>query len=114
MNKMVRQGDVCMVPINVDDAQLESVPTDARGLVLAEGETSHHHHALYGSGARLCRYRETPGRVVAIVDEGGEMRVTGGGSGGVDRHTPIALAPGRYEVRIQRQFSAGFSRRVED
>ena len=73
-----------------------------------------HYHAIFGARARLMRYRDDAARVVAVVDGGGEVRVVGGGSGGVDRHTPISLAPGRYEVRIQRSFSAGFSRRVAD
>ena len=42
------------------------------------------------------------------------QNIVGGGSGGVDRHTPIKLAPGHYEVRIQRSFQSGMSRRVED
>ena len=111
---MVRQGDVLLIPVAVDIDALEPAPKDARGLVLAEGETSGHHHAIFGHGAKLMRYRDNTARVVALVDGGGEVRVVGGGSGGVDRHTPITLAPGRYEVRVQRSFSAGYSRRVED
>lgn len=114
MAKMVRQGDVLLIPVQVAKRDLEPAPTDPRGLVLAEGETSGHHHALFGKGAKLMRYKAAPGRVVALVDDGGEVRVIGGGSGGVDRHTPISLAPGRYEIRIQRQFNSGYSRHVAD
>lgn len=115
MTKMYRQGDVLLLPVRAGDEDLEPVPADPRGLVLAEGETSGHHHAVFGAGARLCRFRATPGRVVVVADAGADVRVVGGGSGGVDRHTPISLAPGRYEVRIQRSWtSAGYSRRVED
>jgi len=110
----VRQGDVLLLPIKVDLRKLEAAPVDARGLVLAEGETSGHYHAIFGSGARLMRFRDATARVVAVVDGGGEVRVVGGGSGGVDRHTPIKLPSGRYEIRIQRSFSAGYSRRVAD
>ncbi len=112
---MYRQGDVLLLPVTAQDAELGAAPPDPRGLVLAEGETSGHHHAVFGKGARLCRFRNATGRVVVVADEGATVRVVGGGSGGVDRHTPISLAPGRYEVRIQRSWtSAGYSRRVED
>lgn len=110
----VRQGDVLLIPIAVDIRKLENAPKDERGLVLAEGETSGHYHAIFGKKARLMRFRDANERVVAIVDGGGEVRVVGGGSGGVDRHTPIKLASGRYEVRVQRSYEAGMSRRVED
>lgn len=112
--KMFRQGDVLLIQVNIAVKDLEPAPEDARGLVLAEGETSGHYHAIFGRGARMMRFRASPGRIIARVDDGGEVRVIGGGSGGVDRHTPIALPPGRYEVRVQRSFSAGYSRRVED
>ena len=112
---MYRQGDVLLMPVAARDEDLESAPQDPRGLVLAEGETSGHHHQLFGAGAKLMRFRATPGRVVAVVDEGGDVRVIGGGAGGVDRHTSIALAPGRYEVRIQRAWTSAMrSQRVED
>lgn len=112
--KMVRQGDVLLIPIDVHLKDLDAAPKDARGLVLAEGETSGHFHAIFGAKARLMRFRDNTKRVVAVVDGGGEVRVIGGGSGGVDRHTPIKLPSGRYEIRIQRSFSAGYSRQVQD
>jgi len=112
---IVRQGDVLLRSIPAPDAsELESAPKDTRGLVLAEGETSGHHHAIFGRGARLMQYRQGGGRVVVVADAGADMRVVGGGSGGVDRHTPISLRPGHYEVRIQKAYEAGMSRRVAD
>ena len=112
---LVRQGDVLLRAIPAPrEADVEAAPKDARGLVLAEGETSGHHHAIFGRGARLMQFRQGGGRVVVVADAGADMRVVGGGSGGVDRHTPISLAPGHYEVRIQKSYEAGMARRVED
>ena len=107
-----RQGDVMLIATKADLRKLEDAPSDPRGLVLAEGETSGHHHAVFGEGARLCRYKASPGRLVVVADAGADVRVVGGGAGGVDRHTPISLAPGRYEVRIQRSYSHGYSRQA--
>lgn len=113
--QMVRQGDVLLIPIKVQKKDLEPAPLDPRGLVLAEGESSGHYHVVFGHGAKLMRFRDTTACVVVVADKGGDVRVVGGGGGGVDRHTPISLAPGRYEVRIQRSWtSANASRRVED
>lgn len=116
MTIMYRQGDVLLRMVSVRDADVEpsDVHESVHGFLLAEGETSQHGHFVTGSGVRLCRYKATPGTLVVVADAGGEVRVVGGGAGGVDRHTPIALAPGRYSVRIQRSYADGYSRRVED
>ena len=112
----VRQGDVLLLPIEADDAKLEPAPKDPRGLVLAEGESSGHHHAVFGKGARLAQFRQGGQRVVVVADAGAEVRVVGGGSGGVDRHHAIELAPGKWELRIQKAWDAQMaaSHRVVD
>lgn len=112
---LVRQGDVLLVPVDAMPADTAPAPKDARGLVLAEGESSGHSHQLFGSGAKLFQ-RAATGQLFARVGRAGaEVRVVGGGSGGVDRHTPISLAPGAYEIRIQRSWSsASASRQVAD
>lgn len=111
---MIRQGDVLLRRINATAKDLKPEPADPRGLVLAEGETSGHFHSVLGKGAKLCRYKDTNQRVLVVAKGGAEVRVIGGGIGGVDRHTPISLSPGKYEVRIQRSFSQGYSRKVAD
>lgn len=110
---MIRQGDVLL--IKTDRTGDQPAPKDPRGLVLAEGETSGHYHAVTGRGHKLTQFRATGERVLVVGRAGAELRVIGGGSGGVDRHTPISLAPGNYEVRIQRAWtSEHVSQRVED
>lgn len=114
--QMVRQGDVLLKRVDVKIKDLTPAPKDARGLVLAEGESSGHYHAVFGSGAKLMRFRDASARMVVVADKGGEVRVVGGGSGGVDRHVPVQLSPGRYEVRIQRTYDSSLaaSRNVSD
>ena len=126
--KQFRQGDVFLVWITAAEAkrltaQVEAAPADARGLVLAEGETSGHHHRLFGSGAKLMRFRDTRGahvHLITVADGGGEIRVVGGETRTpagdiVPRHTPVALTAGHYVQRVQRAYtSAMVSRRVED
>ena len=110
----IRQGDVFLVRLDSEPQNIEPAPRDQRGLVLAEGETSGHHHALFGDGTKLFRYKNTGGLVARIGDAGAMMRVVGGGSGGVDRHAPVDVPPGIYEVRIQRHYWQGYSQQVED
>jgi hypothetical protein len=107
-----RQGDVILqrvADVDVDVASsLAPAPKDARGIVLADGETSGHHHAVFGRGAKLLAFRDVARqeRVLVVGRGGAEVRVVGGGSGGVDRHTPISLTPGNYRVRVQRSWDA--------
>jgi len=113
ITKLVRQGDVLL--LRTDRTGDEPAPKDPRGLVLAEGETSGHYHAVLGRGAKLMQFRATGERVLVVGKAGAEVRVIGGGSGGIDRHTPISLSPGNYEVRIQRAWtSENISRQVQD
>lgn len=108
--RIVRQGDVLLRQLMDDEVpagELTPAPRDARGLVLAEGETSGHHHQVFGRGAKLFQFRDPTGsRVLTVGESGAEVRVVGGGVGGVPRHLPVTLAPGRYEVRLQRQYTA--------
>lgn len=105
---IVRQGDVLLLP--VDDVSGDEAPAakDARGLVLAEGETSGHHHALIGRGAKLFRFRaEGRQEMIVVVGRGGaEVRVIGGESGGVPRHHRMPLGAGKYLARGQRQWTS--------
>lgn len=113
---LMRQGDVLLQRLETDP-ELGDRVTDPRGVVLAEGETSNHHHAVVGRSAKLFAYKMggRDARVLVVGRGGAEIRVVGGGAGGVDRHTPIRIKQGAYEVRVQRSWtSAHASRRVED
>lgn len=105
---IVRQGDVLLIPVeDVPAGDVGPAKKDPRGLVLAEGETSGHHHALFGRGAKLFRFRaEGRQEMIVVVGRGGaEVRVVGGDVGGVPRHHPVQLGPGKYVARVQRQWT---------
>lgn len=115
MAKMYRQGDVLLV--QTEQTGDEQAPADPRGVVLAEGESSGHYHAVVG-GAKLFRFRDATRaeRVLHVADAGATLQVIGGG-GGVPRHTPFEIPVGKYIVRVQRQWTADDemrSRAVED
>lgn len=104
---MVRQGDVLLVPVKGRPLEALDEAKDARGVVLAEGETSGHFHAVTGGEAHLFRFRDGRANSLLEVGTGGAtVRVIGGGAGGMDRHTPIAVEKGLYEVRLQKRWDS--------
>ena len=117
---MIRQGDVLLMRVTKVDGEIEDAPKDARGIVLAEGETSGHFHAVFGKSGRgeikLMRFKDARAERLLVVGdgEGATVRVVGGGAGGVDRHTPIEVGPGTFKVRIQRAWDSSSARQVQD
>lgn len=101
---MFAQGDILLIPIS-DGATDGLVPVrrdDHGRVILALGEVTGHAHAIHG-------------RAVLYADTGSN----GGGNGLSiqllrveepvevvhEEHAPVALAPGLYEVRRQREWS---------
>jgi hypothetical protein len=114
---MARQGDVLVIKIDDAPPGAEPAPADPRGLVLAEGESSGHFHAVFGKGHKLYNFRATSERMLTVARAGTEMRVVGGESGaGVARHEPIVFpSRGKYLVRVQRSWTSDqYSRQVSD
>jgi hypothetical protein len=96
-----RQGDVFIITV-------PSLPVDGRverRPILAEGEATGHTHRLedpasgrvFSVGANL--YLEVLAETATIVH---------------DEHRPVTLPRGRYEARIQREYSPQEIRRVVD
>lgn len=113
---MVRQGDVLIMRI-AEFPELGAEITDSRGVVLAEGETSGHHHQVFGNGSKLFAFKgATTSRGLLVGDGGAEVRVVGGEVKGTPRHIPVVLPGGKYEVRIQQTWSLAraASERVAD
>lgn len=115
--KLVRQGDVLLVPVDRVPAGARDV-TPADRVVLAEGEATGHAHVVEGGGARLLSWRERqparfrPGTPVLTY-----LTVPAGSSALLvhEEHDAIPIASGLYEVRRQREYLPGrASRRVAD
>lgn len=119
---IARQGDLIIIAV-ASGTVIPTVPapTDPRGLVLAEGETSGHHHALFGEGARLALVRYNLGHMLLDIGvDGAFVRVIGGESRKstgalVPRHIDVPLEHGRYTAYVQRTWdSSRASRDVTD
>lgn len=97
MNTLLAQGDILLIPIAVP-AQLPLNPEarDAQGrVVLAYGDVTGHAHAIH-RGAVLFRDTGTGGGLLQVHDGGAEVEH--------EEHAAIALDPGWWEVRRQREW----------
>jgi hypothetical protein len=96
---MYRQGDVWLKPMEIPpEAVLIKRKQDGfphvKGIVLAAGEATGHHHVVRTRSARLYR---TPTRQFLRVSRCG-AEVTH------EEHDPIALPPGDYLIGDQREY----------
>ena len=92
---MYRQGDVYIIP--VEDISLGNVRCLDDG-VLATGEaTGHRHRIAEGDLGKAALYELGGQKFLRVSAEGGISIVH-------EEHGPIQIAPGLYEVRIQREY----------
>jgi len=108
--KVYRQGDVWIYAITHTEylrgGRLSSISLSdpKKGLILAEGEVTGHHHRIPAA----TRVNLRPSRVGDGTVRFLEVNRRGGGTP-VDlvheEHETIKLPPGHYEVRIQREYA---------
>ena len=106
---LVRQGDLLLVP--VAGLPEGAVRVGSGRLVLAEGEATGHAHIVDDERASLHRHRDrwSPAeRYLSVVGDAPVFLVH-------EEHDRLALVPGVYEVRRQREYEPrGRSSRVSD
>ncbi len=106
--KAIRQGDVLIVPCAHIPATAVSVEPESGRLIVARGEATGHHHSFpWARGATLFR------------DDGAGsgaqyIRISKATQLEHQEHAALGVAPGCYEVRIQRTMASGLVRRVAD
>jgi hypothetical protein len=89
---MLRQGDVLLVPVELAVGLTSNVSVDEE-IVLALGERTGHAHVVRGRA----RSASTATAHYLLVDGPATLFH--------EEHDPIALAPGAYEVRRQREWT---------
>jgi hypothetical protein len=89
----VRQGDVLLVPTEEIPEEASVVPRDGGRVVLAYGEATGHAHAFSTAVATQLRHGDRR-----------YLRLTGRATLEHEEHAPIDVAPGSYEVVIQREY----------
>ena len=107
--EVIRQGDVLLIPIAPRDpdnvgrtrksgraVKREDMPEVGKVVVLAHGEATGHHHHVKSRGAVMRQYGRRR-RILHVGHEGASLEH--------QEHSPIALAPGRYEVVRQTEYT---------
>jgi hypothetical protein len=107
-----------LIEIDALPIGLVPVPADARGIVIAEGETSAHFHRVSAKkkgDVVLHQFKDArhTDRVLEVKSKG-TVSVIGGGSKEAPRHAAFTIAPGFYRARIQKKNDAGRVRAVVD
>jgi hypothetical protein len=92
--KLVRQGDLLLVPVPDLPPGLSKVGSGR--LVLLEGEATGHAHVVDDERASLYGWVSSA-RYLCVEGESPVMLVH-------DEHDPLPLSPGVYEVRRQREY----------
>jgi len=107
MKTAIRQGDVLIVPSKSIPKTATAVDPENERLIVARGEATGHHHSFpHMRGAVLFR----------DDGNGGQMYVEAKTTTPLDHqeHSTLMLAPGKYDVRIQRVARTGVVQRVAD
>ncbi len=106
--KVIRQGDVMLVPIAKLPEGLHPAPAENDRLVIAHGEVTGHHHS-FAMSDRVAMFREDgSGGGLFLFAQGPVMLEH-------QEHDTIPVAEGAWEVRRQRTVtSTGASQRVAD
>lgn len=108
----LRQGDILLIPITASQVPegLLPVDRDQRGrIILAEGETTGHAHAILEPEATLFRQADLDDmadRYLRIENEAVELVH--------EEHATITLPPGDYVIRNKREYAPEEIRRVYD
>ncbi len=106
--KVIRQGDVMLVPIAELPKNLHPAPDENGRIIIAHGEVTGHHHS-FAMSDRIAMFRED--------GSGGGLFLMAQGPVALEHqeHETIPVAPGAWEVRRQRTVtSTGASMRVAD
>lgn len=103
---MYRQGDVLIFRADVDVSSYEEVPRENGSVVLAHGEVTGHKHRLDDPGVCLLRKEGISDRVLTVMETSWLRH---------EEHDTIELPPGKFVVRIQKEYSeTEMSRMVVD
>lgn len=100
---MYRQGDVLVIPKPIPSGAVPGKRDKGR-IVLAYGEATGHAHAIASEAVEIMEHEGT--RYIRVPKRGATLSH--------EEHGTITLAPGEYEVRIQREYTPAAIVNVRD
>ena len=104
MARMIRQGDVLLVPVERVPEQVGPVAREEGRLVLAEGEVTGHAHVIEAERAELVT-AEGAAELYLLVHGTEPVELTH------EEHSTLPVEPGAYRVVRQREFAPSASPR---
>jgi len=110
---LIRQGDVLLVQVDELPEGLTKVKRHGGRIVLAEGETTGHAHAIADRGADLYEL-VTPGDVAEMRERFLRVEAEAGVELAHDEHTTLSVPPGNYRAVRQREYAPDEIRQVAD
>lgn len=105
--KIVRQGDVLLVPIDSIPQTAVNAGAKHRRLILAYGEQSGHHHSIAERDGIELSEIPSQSEMFLLVKEGDALLEH-------QEHGAIKIPAGSYRVVIQKEFNPTGERRVAD
>ncbi len=105
--KLIRQGDVLVMPCKAIPASAVQVEDEGGRLILAYGESTGHSHSI-ALHPRIAMFRDdaSGGRLYIKNDVPAALTH--------QEHSTLEIAPGMHEIRVQRTMKSGAARRVAD
>lgn len=104
---LLRQGDVLLVPIEEVPAAVLPLPREDGRVILAHGEVTGHAHAIVDESAELVS-AEGAAELYLIVHGTDPVALEH------EEHDTIMIPPGKYERRMQREYSEEGNTQVLD
>jgi hypothetical protein len=109
MSKLIRHGDVILVPVASAPEDAAKVRRQRGRVVLAEGEVTGHAHVIAEEGVQLVSREEAEElRLWLLVETAEPVALTH------EEHATLLIPPGTYEVRRAREYHPEAIRNVVD
>ena len=105
----VAQGDVMIVPIKAVPSGAEIEEAENGRYIITHSETGHHHVIAERPGVRVFKGMDTLTGFLSLSEEALLEHLRS-----YDTHAPIALPPGDYIIKRQRQFGPEGWQRAAD
>jgi hypothetical protein len=108
------QGDLLLRRITKLPAGVKLLPAERGAFIVAHSETGHHHVIKERPNVRLYTTGDPMVSYLEVIEATEQTEVLLEHLRGHDTHETIAIPPGIFELRRQREYSPEGWRRVED
>ncbi len=108
------QGDLFIRRIDALPAGIKPMPTEQGRFIVAHSETGHHHAIAARPNVKVFTTDDPLVSYLQVVEATDAMETLLVHLREFDTHESIAISPGNYELRRQREYTPEGWRRVED